>query len=142
MSKETTPDKTALTAMVKSSLKKAETVVKNQKRANSGVLITSFTFSAIATLVAGITSAAGPVIGSGIEGWRAACILAAFLSFASTLITGVSQQLRINDKLEEASLCAAKLRALDIGLAIGSRPWELATREFEEIVTAYPQVAR
>lgn len=140
MDAETALDKTALTALVKSSLKNAEKVVTKQKRTNSGTLITSFTFSAIATLVAGITSAAGPVIGSGIEGWRAACILAAALSFASTIITGLSQQLKINDKLEEASLCAAKLRALDIGLTVGSRPWDLATREYEEIVKTYPQL--
>jgi len=103
-------------------------------------LITSFSFSAIATLVAGITSAAGPVIGSGIEGWRAACIAAAVLSFASTLITGISQQLRLGDRLLEGSQCAAKLKALDIGITVGSRPWEDVTREYEEIAISYPEL--
>ena len=133
-------DNSVLIGEIKSSLKKAEGVVTKQKRANSGTLITSFTFSAFATLVAGVTSAAGPVIGSGIEAWRAACILAAVLSFASTIITGVSQQLKLNDKLLEASQCVAKLRALNVGITVGSRPWEDATKEYEEIARTYPQL--
>ncbi len=142
MGTENGQNKTALTNEIKSSLKKAEKVVSKQKKTNTGTLITSFTFSATATLVAGITSAAGPVIGSGIEAWRAACILAAALSFGSTLITGISQQLKLSDRLEEASLCAAKLRALDIGLTVGSRDWDDAAREYEEIAKTYPQLIR
>ena len=47
-----TQDKTGLTEQVKSSLKKAEKAVSKQKRANTRSLVTSFTFSGIATLVA------------------------------------------------------------------------------------------
>jgi hypothetical protein len=140
MDTEIGQDKTALAHQIKSTLKKAEKVVSKQKRANTSTLIASFTLSAIATLVAGITSAAGPVIGSGIEGWRAACILAAVLSFVSTIITGISQQLKLSDQLVEASQCVAKLRALDIGITVGSRSWDVATREFEEIVITHPQL--
>ena len=140
MGTEIRQDKTALTKQVKSNLKKIEKVVSKQKRANTSTLITSFTFSGIATLVAGITSAAGPVIGSGIEGWRMACIAAAVLSFASTIITGVSQQLKLNDRLLEGSQCLAKLRALDIGLTLGSRTWDEITSEYEDIVKTYPQL--
>jgi hypothetical protein len=137
---ENKKDKTGLIKQVKSSLNKAEKAVSKHKRANTTTLVTSFTFSAIATLVAGITSAAGPVIGSGIEGWRAACIVAAILSFASTIITGISQQLKLSDRLLEGSQCVAKLRTLDIGLTIGSRSWDDVIRDYEEIVKTYPQL--
>ncbi|MEJ2413310.1 MAG: hypothetical protein P8Y34_10025 [Anaerolineales bacterium] len=129
----------ALTQSVKSSLNKTEKFVNSHRKTNTSLLIASMTFSAISTLIAGITSAAGPVVGSGIEGWRLACTAAAGLGFVSTISTGISQQLKINDRLLEGSQCLGKLRSLDTSITIGSRTREEIFAEYEEIVQSYPK---
>jgi hypothetical protein len=129
----------ALTQSVKASLKKTEKLVSGHRKTNTGLLIASMTFSAGSTLIAGITSAAGPVIGTGIEGWRMACIAAAVLGFISTISTGISQQLKINDQLLEGTQCLGKLRSLDTSITIGSRPRNEILSEYEELSRSYPK---
>jgi hypothetical protein len=129
----------ALTQSVKASLKKTEKLVSDHRKTNTGLLIASMTFSAGSTLIAGITSAAGPVIGTGIEGWRMACIAAAVLGFISTISTGISQQLKINDQLLEGTQCLGKLRSLDTSITIGSRPRNEILSEYEELSRSYPK---
>jgi hypothetical protein len=97
------------------------------------------TFSSASTLVAGITSAAGPVVGSGIEGWRMACIAAAVFGFIATISTGISQQLKMDDQILEGRQCLGKLKALNTSITIGSRPSAEILLEYEEIARSYPK---
>ena len=132
-------DLTAITRSVKSSLKKTEKFVKSHRRKNSSLLITSMALSGASTLVAGITSAAGPVIGSGTEGWRLACIAAAAMGFMATISTGISQQLKVSDQLLEGSQCLGKLKSLDTSITIGSRTRDEVIHEYEEIIQSFPK---
>jgi len=132
-------DRNALVLGVKTSLKKAEKIVKGRRKTNTSLLVAGMTSSAASTLVAGITAAGGPVIGSGIEGWRLACSAAAVLGFAATICSGISQQLKISDRISEATQCVGKLRALDVGITTGSRSWEEIVLEYQEITKLYPE---
>jgi len=129
----------SLAQSVKASLRKAEGIAKDRRKINTRLLVTGMTSSSAATLVAGITAAGGPVIGTGIEGWRVACIIAAVFGFTSTISTGLGQQLKTNDRLSQATLCVGKLRALDVMITTGSRSWEENIAEFKEIAQLYPE---
>ena len=133
MSKESMQDRTALAQRVKASLQKAEGIVSGLRKANARLLITGMASSAASTLVAGITAAQGPVVGEGIEGWRVACIVAAVFGFVSTVSTGLTQQLKISDRLSKGTQCVGRLKSLDIVIATGSRAWEEIVKEYEEI---------
>jgi len=139
MSKPEGQDLKAVSKSIKSSLVKTEKAVSSHRRKNKSLLIASMTFSGASTLVAGITSAGGPIIGSGIEGWRLACIVAAVLGFISTISTGVSQQLETSDHLLEGTLCLGKLKSLDMSITIGSRTREEIIKEYEQIAESYPK---
>ncbi len=139
MPKDLSQNRDPLTQSVKRSLKKAEGIISGRKKTNTGLLVAGMTTSAASTLVAGITAAQGPLIGTGIEGWRVACIIAAAFGFASTVITGLSQQLKVNDLVIEGNQCVSKLRALDMGIITGSRNWEEIIKDYEELAKIYPE---
>ena len=140
MSKESTPDRNALARRVEASLQKAEGIVSGLKKANTRLLVAGMASSAAATLVSGITAAQGPVVGAGIGGWRIACIVAAVFAFASTVSTGLSQQLKISDRLSQGAQCVGKLKSLDIVITTRSRGWEEIVKEYEEIAKTYPEL--
>jgi hypothetical protein len=139
MSNQPFPDQKTIMDKIQINLKKTDKVIKKKKKTNTSLLITGMTTSAASTLVAGITSAGGPIIGSGIEGWRLACITAAVLSFIATISTGVSQQLKENDSLSEASICLSQLRALDLSITTGTKTWEEILQEYQKIASLYPE---
>jgi hypothetical protein len=139
MSKEAAPDRDALTKRVGASLRKAESMASDLRKGNTRLLVASMVSSAIVTLVAGITSAQGPVIGEGIPGWRAACIVAAAFGLISTITTGLNQQLKMSDRLSEGTLCVGRLKSLDVTITTGSKSWEEIVREFEEIAKTHPE---
>lgn len=139
MSKPEEQDLKAVSRSVKSSLTKTKKALSAHRRKNKSLLLASMTFSGASTLVAGITSAGGPIIGSGIEGWRLACIVATALGFISTISTGISQQLEISDHLLEGSQCVGKLKSLDMSITIGSRTREEIIKEYEQIAESYPK---
>jgi hypothetical protein len=140
MSKESTPDRNALARRVEASLQKAEGIVSGLRKANTRLLVAGMASSAAATLVAGITAAQGPVVGTGIEGWRVACIVAAVFAAASTASTGLNQQLKISDRLAKGTQCVGRLKSLDIVIATDSRGWEEIVKEYEEIAKTYPEL--
>jgi hypothetical protein len=113
---------------------------KRLRRTNTGLLVSGVLTSALATLVTGVTAASGPVIGEGPPGWRLACAVGAVFSFGATLTVGLSQSLRVSDRLAETRECSGRLRALDIALTTGSRSWHNVAMEYEELVKAYPDI--
>jgi len=125
---------------IKSSLTKAEKNLSGRKKVNTTLLITGMTSSAAATLVAGITAAGGPVIGTGPEGWRIACIIAAIFGFAATVTNGLGQQLKVNESLIECTHCVNKLRSLNMGITTGKKNWEEIIEEYEELAISYPEL--
>ena len=68
----------------------------------------------------------------------AASAMAALLSFAAALATGLHKGLGISDRLTKASACNGKLRALDLAGTLGGRaPTDLA-RECAQVAAEYP----
>lgn len=147
MSKESAPDRQAMTGRarrafrrtVKNKLRKAEEFTSSLRRTHYRLLIASIMSSAATTLVAGITAAQGPIVGEGIPGWRITCIVAAVFDFATTVFTGLSQQLKIDDRLSEGYQCVGRLRSLDLTIATGSQRWEEIISEYSEIAKSYPE---
>ncbi|MCB0077655.1 MAG: hypothetical protein KDD73_09520 [Anaerolineales bacterium] len=125
-------------ARIRASAEKAERITERLRRLNQGYLIASITSSGVSTLVAGLTAAQGPVVGSGIEGWRVACLVAALFAFISTVVTLLNQQMKISDRLAEGTRCVGRLRALDVMLLMGHQDWQKITGEYEDIVRAHP----
>ena len=125
-------------ARIRASAEKAERITERLRRLNQGYLIASITSSGVSTLVAGLTAAQGPVVGSGIEGWRVACLVAALFAFISTVVTLLNQQMKISDRLAEGTRCVGRLRALDVMLLMGHQDWQKITGEYEYIVRAHP----
>ena len=140
MSTELGQNRELITRSIKSSLLQAQKFVNGRQKTNSRLMVASMAFSGASTLVAGITSAGGPIIGSGIEGWRLACIVAAVFGFSSTISTGVIQQLESRDRLSEGKECLIKLRALDLGITTGRKNWEEIIKEYEELAINYPEL--
>ena len=129
-----------LAESVKASLRKAEGIVSGYRKNNTTLLITTIISSAGATMVAGVTAAVGPIAGGGIEGWRMACIIAAIFGLVSTVSTGLTQQLKISDRLLEGRQGLGKLRHLDVVITTGSIGWEEIASEYEGIAQEYPEL--
>ena len=140
MAAESGQDRKLITENIKSSLQKARKFVANRKKTNTRLLVASMAFSGASTLVAGITSAGGPIIGSGIEGWRLACIVAAVFGLTSTISTGAFQQLESTDRLSNGKECLSKLRSLDLGITTGKKNWEEIINEYEDLAITYPEL--
>jgi len=140
MAAESGQDRKLITKNIKSSLLKAQNFVAKRKKTNTLLLVASMAFSGASTLVAGITSAGGPIIGSGIEGWRLACIVAAVFGFTSTISTGAIQQLESTDRLSKGKECLSKLRSLDLGITTGKKSWEEIIKEYEDLAITYPEL--
>jgi hypothetical protein len=134
------PDRKAFEQRLRQSLKQAKVYVSRFEKANTRMLVLGTVSSSAAALVTGLTAAAGPVVGEGIPGWRLACIVGAGLAFASSVFVGLNQQLRISDRLSMGNQCVGRLRFLDLAVDTGSRDWDEITKEYESIVTTYPQV--
>jgi len=129
-----------VTESVKASLRKAGVIVSGYRKKKNILLLTAVISSTAVTLVAGVTAAAGPVVGTETEGWRMACIIAAIFGFISTVSTGLSEQLKISDRISEGSEGIGKLRYLDVVITTGNKSWEEITEEYEEIAKAFPEL--
>ena len=138
MSQEPLQDREVLVSKVKESLRKTATVTSELRRADRRLVVASISSSAACTLVAGVTAAQGPVVMTGIPGWRLACIVSAGLAFVATVSSGIGQQMRISDRLAIVNQCAGRLRSLDVVASMGSRDWREVTDEYAEIAKAFP----
>jgi hypothetical protein len=127
---------------VRDSLHKAELQTTQIRKTNSSLFFSGLVSSAVSTLVAGMTSAMGPLVGEGIAGWRLACIVAALFGFISTIVMGLTQQLRLNDRLSENKQCLGRLRALDFSITSSSQNWAEITKEYAEILRSFPEALR
>ena len=129
-------------SQLRDSLHKAELQTAQIRKTNSSLYVSGIVSSAVSTLVAGVTSAMGPLVGEGISGWRLACIVAAVFGFVSTIVMGLTQQLRLNDRLSENKQCLGRLRALDFSITAGSQNWAEITKEYAEILRSFPEALR
>lgn len=103
-----------LTQRISANLQKVEQASARLRKTQTTLLIASVFCSAATTLVSGITAAQGPVVGDGPDGWKLSCLIAAIFGFLTTVTIGLSQQLKLNDRLLDSKECLGKLRALDL----------------------------
>jgi hypothetical protein len=69
-------------------------------------------------------------------GWRLACILVAIFSFIAT-VSGMFKK-QFEDRLTQGNQCVGRLLSLDLAIATGSNNWEAMSREYGEIIKAFP----
>jgi len=98
--------------------------------------------SGLATVVAGVTAASGPVVGSGPAGWSLACTVAAVLSLLGGVSAGMKEQLQVSERAAKATECLGRLGALEASLVTGIRGHTEIAAEYESILKAYPEVLR
>lgn len=127
---------------IHSSLANAEKNASKIRRYGTWLLIISIITSAATTLVTAITAARGPIIGEGPSGWKVSCVIAAAFGFATTVCVGANQGFRFSDRGSRANECAGRLRALNVSIKTGSKNWDLITKEYEEIVSKFPEEIR
>ena len=138
MTQASTQDHTAFAQIVNNSLQKAQGTIAGLRKTNTSLLIAGITSSAATTLIAGGTAAAGPVVGSGPEGWKLACIVAAIFAFISTVTTGLIQQMKTEERLVQGTQCVGRLLALQVALTTGTQSMDRVAGEYSEIVRTFP----
>ena len=140
MAQEPIQDRKAFAQIVKGSLQNGQERISGLRKTHLWLLIGSIVSSAATTIVAGVTSAAGPVVSEGIAGWRLACIVAAIFGFVSTVCVTLAQELKIGERLVQGSQCVGRLKALDVAIVTGSQSWEEIAKEYGEIIKIYPEI--
>ncbi|MBM3436856.1 MAG: hypothetical protein FJY07_11640 [Bacteroidetes bacterium] len=142
METKITTDHFELVNDIRSSLANAEKNAIKIRKFNAWLLIISIVTSAATTLVTAITAARGPIVGEGPSGWKVSCLIAAAFGFATTVCVGANQGFRFSDRGSRANECAGRLRSLDISIKTGTKNWDLITKEYEEIVSKFPEEIR
>jgi hypothetical protein len=121
---------------IRNAMRAAEAHVRRLRRADAWAIIIGTIASGLAAFVAGITAVQKQPLVAG--SWANTCAVAAVLSLAAALATGLHKGLGISDRLTKASACSGKLRALDLAATLGGRaPTDLA-RECEQVAAEFP----
>ena len=121
---------------IRAGLRAAEAHVRRLRRADTWAIVVGTAASAAAAFIAGITAVQQRPVVAGT--WTTTCALAAILSLAAALATGLHKGLAISDRLTKASACTGKLRALDLAATLGGRaPPDLA-QECAQVAAEYP----
>lgn len=119
----------------------AEGSSRRLRRVNFRLVAASLCATALATLIAGLTTATGPLVGAGPSAWRWTCGVVALITALSGVLTGLLQHLRLQERSAEALACVGRLRALQLALGLSRRdPGEVA-QEYEELLAQYPELA-
>jgi hypothetical protein len=125
---------------IKESLQKVNAQAVKLRNANFRLVTVSLCVSALATLLAGLTAALGPLAGQGPSAWKLTCAAVAGFTALAGLMTGLHQKLSISDKLAKSFACAGRLNSLEISLALSKKDPETAVKEYEELLTSYPEL--
>ena len=129
---------------VKASLNTAKIKTARIRKTDSQLFVANVVSPAAATLLAGLTAAVGgntlfvqAASQSNDGGWRLACILVAIFSFIAT-VSGMFKK-QFDDRLVQGNQCVGRLLSLDLAITTGGSGWEEATKEYGEIVKAFPE---
>ena len=119
----------------------AEAAYQRLRRANLRLLAASLTATAVATALAGLTAATGPLAGQGPPAWKWSCGAIAVITALSGILTGLLQHLRLPERSAQALTCAARLRALHVALGLARRDPADVARDYEEVIAQFPEFA-
>lgn len=109
------------------------------RRTNFRVLTLGLVFSTLATLLAGLTAATGPLVGQGPPAWRWTCGLIAVVTAAAAFMTGIQQRFQVSDRLARSLACAGRLRSLEIALRLSRRGVDEVGQDYAELVATYAE---
>jgi hypothetical protein len=137
-------DHAAFTQSVKTSLTSAREKVARIRRTDTQLFVTNVISPAAATLIAslaaligGNTMFSGAAAQTEDGGWILACALVAVFGFIAT-VSGVFKK-QFDDKLTLGNQCVGRLLALDLAITSGNTGWEEATKEYGEVLKAFPE---
>ena len=129
---------------VKASLDTAKVKTARIRKTDSQLFVANVVSPAAATLLAGLTAAVGgntlfvqAASQSNDGGWRLACILVAIFGFIAT-VSGMFKK-QFDDRLVQGNQCVGRLLSLDLAITTDSSNWEDLTKEYREIVKAFPE---
>ena len=139
-----TQSRDAFINSVKASLNTAKIKTARIRKTDSQLFVANVVSPAAATLLAGLTAAVGgntlfvqAASQSNDGGWRLACILVAIFGFIAT-VSGMFKK-QFDDRLVQGNQCVGRLLSLDLAITTGSSNWEEVTKEYREIVKAFPE---
>ena len=139
-----TQSRDAFINSVKASLNTAKIKTARIRKTDSQLFVANVVSPAAATLLAGLTAAVGgntlfvqAASQSNDGGWRLACILVAIFGFIAT-VSGMFKK-QFDDRLVQGNQCVGRLLSLDLAITTGGSNWEEVTKEYREIVKAFPE---
>jgi hypothetical protein len=128
-----------LATRIQENLRRVDGTATRLRRVNVRVQSANLVLTTLATLLAGLTAAGGPLIGEGPPAWRWTCGAIAVITAAAGLTAGFHQRFQLPDKLARALSCAGRLRSLELGLQLSRLTPEEATHEYEQLIASYPE---
>lgn len=131
--------RTFLLQRIEQHLRAAEAASLSLRRANLYLVAASLCTAALATLIAGLTAATGPLAGEGPPAWRWTCGVIAVVTATSGILTGLLQHLRLQERSAQALACTGRLRALHVALGLARRDPGDVARDYEEVLSQYPE---
>jgi hypothetical protein len=120
-------------------LQKVELLSAGLKKSNSRLITISLIASGLATLLAGLTAALGPLAGQGPPAWKFTCGAVAVFTALAGITTGFHQKFAISERLAKVYACAGRLRSLELSVNLSGKDPVTAAKEFEEITSLYPE---
>jgi hypothetical protein len=120
-------------------LHRVERRVGRLRRLNVQVVGANLLCSTIATLLAGLTAASGPLMGEGTSAWRWTCAIIAVVTAGTALATGLQQRFKLPEQLARSLACAGRLRSLELSLQLSRLAPEEVGKEYEQLITAYAE---
>lgn len=139
MQTTTTEARAVLATRIAEHLQRLDRRVGKLRRINFRVTGLNLLFTSVATLLAGMTAATGPLVGAGPPAWRWTCGIIAVTTAGAAFTTGVQQKFKVPEALARALACAARLRSLDLALQLSRLPPEEVGQEYEQLLASYPE---
>jgi hypothetical protein len=124
---------------IRENLQRVERKTSRLRRVNVQVQSVTLVLSTLATLLAGLTAANGPLVGEGPPAWRWTCGAIAVITAAGGLVAGFHQRFQLPEKLANTISCAGRLRSLDLGLRLARLSPAEASHEYEQLIASYPE---
>ncbi len=133
-------ERQAVQQKIKESLQKVNMHVMKLRSANFRLITISLIASALATLLAGLTAALGPLAGQGPPAWKITCGAVAGFTALAGLMTGLHQKFSISERLAKSFSCAGRLNSLDLALSVSKKDPGAVAKEYEELISNYPDL--
>ncbi|MQA92409.1 MAG: hypothetical protein GEU90_19650 [Gemmatimonas sp.] len=128
-----------LETRIHDNLQKIDRKADRLKRVNVQMQSGNLVLTTVATLLAGLTAATGPMVGEGTPAWRWTCGAIAVITAAAGLFAGFHQRFRLPEKLANTLSCAGRLRSLELGLRLTRLSPQEASHEYEQLIATYPE---